>query len=101
MIAIIYSWRIKPEYEAQFIAGWSETTEYYLRNFGALGSRLHKGNNDLWYGYAQWKSAEDRDSAFLDRANLRSRDMMKEAIEESFPEIVTEIKADFLIYPKK
>jgi hypothetical protein len=101
MIAILYRWRIKPEFEKQFIESWSETTEYYMRNFGALGSRLHKSNDGLWYAYAQWKSFADRDLAFKDRPNLNSRDKMRETIEESFPEVLLEIKADFLIFPEK
>ena len=101
MIAILYRWRIKPQFEQQFIESWSEITEYYLKNFGALGSRLHKGNDGLWYAYAQWKSFEDRELAFQIKPNLNSVEIMKEAIGESFPEILLEIKADFLMFPEK
>jgi hypothetical protein len=99
MFTVIYRWRIKPEFEKQFIENWSEiTAEYYLKCDGAQGSRLHRGSDDLWYAYAQWKSAEDRESAFQNIPDLAVREKMKEAIEESFPEVRLEIMADFLIF---
>ena len=27
---------------------------------GSLGSRLHRGSDGIWYGYAQWPSEETR-----------------------------------------
>lgn len=101
MFAVIYRWRIKPEFENQFIESWSEITEYLMKNFGALGSRLHRGSDGLWYAYAQWKSSEDRDFAFQNMPEIPAREKMKQAIEESFPEIKLEIIADFLILPEK
>ncbi len=100
MFAVIYRWRIKPEFESQFIESWSEITEYLVGNFGALGSRLHRGDG-LWYAYAQWKTSEMRDYAFQNMPEMPVREKMKQAIEESFPEIKLEIIADFLILPEK
>jgi Antibiotic biosynthesis monooxygenase len=100
MFAVIYRWRIKPEFESQFVESWSEITEYLMKNFGALGSRLHRGD-ELWYAYAQWKSSEERDFAFHNLPEIAVRERMKQAIEESFPEIKLEIIADFLILPQK
>ena len=101
MFTVIYRWRIKPTFEQQFIKSWSEiTSEYYLKCDGALGSRLHKGNDGLWYAYAQWKLAENREIAFQSIPNSPAREKMKESIEESFPEIQLEIMADFLIDSK-
>ena len=101
MFTVIYRWRIRLGFEQQFVESWSEiTAEYYLKCDGALGSRLHKGNDGLWYGYAQWKSAEDREFAFQNIPNLTAREKMKAAIEESFPEVRLEIMADFLIFPE-
>ena len=101
MFTVIYRWRIKSELEQQFVESWSEiTAEYYLTCDGALGSRLHQGNDGLWYAYAQWKSAEDREFAFQNIPNMTAREKMKETIEESFPEVRLEIMADFLIFPE-
>ena len=101
MFTVIYRWRIKSELEQQFVECWSEiTAEYYLKCDGALGSRLHRGNDGLWYAYAQWKTAEDRESAFQNLPNMTAREKMKETIEESFPEVRLEIMADFLIFPE-
>jgi len=101
MFAVIYRWRIKPAFENQFIESWSEITEYLMKNFGALGSRLHRGGDGLSYAYAQWKTSEERDFAFQNLPEIPVREKMKQAIEESFPEIRLEIIADFLILPKK
>ncbi len=101
MFAVIYRWRIKPELEMQFIESWSEITEYLLGNFNALGSRLHRGSDGLWYAYAQWRASEERDLAFQNMPKLPAGKKMKEAIAESFPEIRLETISDFLILPEK
>ena len=60
MIAILYRWKLKPGLERQFVEGWEAITKYYLSNAGSLGSRLHKGDDDIWYAYAQWPSEDAR-----------------------------------------
>jgi heme-degrading monooxygenase HmoA len=101
MIAILYRWRIKPEKEQQFIDSWSEVTKFLLDNRGSLGSRLHRGNDGLFHGYAQWKSDEERQNAFRNSAEISdSINKMRDSIEESFAEIILEPIADFLIFGK-
>lgn len=97
MFAILYRWRIKPEKEAQFIDAWSKITAYYRENFDSLGSRLHRGGDGIFYAYAQWKSAEQREEAFAGSPDLEVRAKMREAVEESFPEVRLEILSDYLI----
>jgi heme-degrading monooxygenase HmoA len=98
MIAILYSWRIKPNKEQQFIESWSQVTEFLRDKRGSLGSRLHRGNNGLFYGYAQWKSDEERQNAFQHSTEISdSIEKMRDSIEESFAEIMLEPIADFLI----
>ena len=98
MIAILYRWRINPEKEQQFIESWSNVTEFLRTNRGSLGSRLHRGNDRLFYGYAQWKSDADRQKAFQDSTEITdSIEKMRDAIEESFPEIRLKPIADFLL----
>lgn len=98
MFIVLYRWRIKPELEEQFIKAWSEVTAYYREKHNSLGSRLHRGSDGFFYGYAQWRSAEARQKAFEFPANLESRAKMREAIAESFPETVLEVVSDFLIF---
>ena len=97
MFIILYRWRIKPQLEQQFIDSWTEVTKFYREIFGSLGSRLHRGNDGLFYGYAQWQSAEQREKAFQNMPELPAGAKMREAIDESFPEIQLEVISDFLI----
>lgn len=50
---VLYRWKIKPGLEDQFAESWSRVTQFLLES-GSLGSRLHKGVEDTWYGHAQW-----------------------------------------------
>lgn len=96
MFIVLYKWRIKPQFEQQFITAWTEITSFYRETFGSLGSRLHRGDDGLFYGYAQWQSAEQRAEAFRIIPNLPARAKMREAIEETLPEVILEPLADFL-----
>jgi hypothetical protein len=100
MFVILYSWKIKPEFERQFVESWSEVTDYYVKNCDSLGSRLHRGSDGVWYAYAQWKSAEDREKAFQNVPDLPAREKMNQSIEESFPAVYLEVLSDFLILEK-
>lgn len=97
MFIALYKWKIRDGLEHQFIDAWSEVTLYYLENHGSLGSRLHRGSDGLFYGYAQWPSAEVRARAFSNAEELAARPLMLEAIEESFPEVLLEVAADLLV----
>lgn len=97
MFVVLYRWRVNPQFEEQFIESWAEITKYYLENFGSRGSRLHRGGDGIFYAYAQWKSDEDRRKAFQGKLNSDVGAKMREAIEESFPEVELEIVSDFLL----
>ena len=96
MLTALYRWKIKAGFEQQFIDCWSDITIYYRENHGSYGSRLHRGNDGLFYGYAMWPSMEQRNRAFDTGVEHPARPGMIEAIEESFPEVLLEIEADFL-----
>ncbi|MEZ5344259.1 MAG: hypothetical protein R2681_01775 [Pyrinomonadaceae bacterium] len=103
MFVVLYRWKIDPEREEQFIKSWSEITGFYLDNLDSLGSRLHKGNDGLWYGYAQWRSAKQRDDAFRryddkpsDDPLTKVRKEMSDAILERLPEIPLKVVSDHL-----
>lgn len=57
MYAISYRFKLihpSAESETHFIACWSGITEFFKEKAGALGSRLHKGEDGFFYAYAQW-----------------------------------------------
>lgn len=94
---ILYRWRLKPERVEQFRRAWTKVTRIYLEEFGSHGSRLHKGNDGIWYAYAQWPSAEARENASGAAAVATSMRAMAGAIEERLPEVELEIVEDLII----
>ena len=98
MFIVLYRWRIIPANEKQFIEGWAEVTAYFQENWDSLGSRLHRGNDGLFYAYAQWKSEKDRENAFENAIKLEGSAKMTEAIEERFEPIILEKLSDFLVF---
>jgi hypothetical protein len=93
---VLYRWKLNPGAEHGFIAAWSQVTEL-LRSSGSLGSRLHRGSDGLWYGYAQWPDAQSRDRAFAaGPVDALASARMKAAIAESLPEVVLDVKADYI-----
>lgn len=98
MVIYLYRWKIKSEKESQFIRAWSYVTEQLRARSGSLGSRLHLGDDGLWYGYAQWPSKEVREASSLnDEKIMEARCLMKEATIEMLPDIVLEPVSGFLI----
>jgi heme-degrading monooxygenase HmoA len=97
MFVVLYRWKINAGMKEQFIDAWSERTAFIRENYESLGSRLHRGNDGLFYGYAQWKSAEQREKAFQVRNDSEAGKRMSEAIAETLPEIILETLTDFLV----
>jgi hypothetical protein len=95
---ILYRWKLKPGLEQQFIECWSKATANLLR-LGSLGSRLHKGDDDIWYGYAQWPSAQARNTAFANSPDTPVQEGMRAAIAETFPPTFLAPVADYLQFP--
>jgi hypothetical protein len=95
--AVIYRWRVHPQLEREFVAAWSTITAFLKSERGSLGARLHRGQDGIWYSYAQWPTAAARDVAFshggVDEEAMAA---MKEAIAEYLPEIVLQPVADLL-----
>jgi len=59
MYCIVYRFTLSqpsPETSAQFIKTWSGITDYFKRECGALGSRLHQNDDGSFFAYAQWPS---------------------------------------------
>lgn len=98
MIVLLYRWRVDPTKEDQFIENWRSITQYYVDNCGSLGSRLHRGNDGLFYGYAQWPDMETRERAVLGPSLTDAGLKMKDAVRETFPDIKLEPVADYLVH---
>lgn len=97
--AVIYRARIHPGKEDAYIAAWSRITELLRSERGALGSRLHRGPDGIWYAYAQWPSAAAREAAFkLGSIDSLAEEQIRGSILEHFPEIVLECMADYLVF---
>jgi heme-degrading monooxygenase HmoA len=99
---VLYRWRLREGMEAAFIEAWSRLSQGLLTKHGSLGSRLHKCADGLWYSYAQWPSAQAREIAFSSApVDHEASAKMKEAIAESFPELVLESVSDFMVLPPR
>ena len=101
MQAYLYRWKLAAGREQDFVSAWSTVTSV-LRTRGSLGSRLHRGDDGWWYGYAQWPDAARRSQAFSaatddDGGYTAASQVMREAIVESTPEVALDVRADFLV----
>ena len=95
---VIYRAKVAPEKEEQYIAAWSRLTRLLKSERGALGSRLHRGSDGIWYAYAQWSSAEARAMAFsLASVDAQAEENVVDSILEYFPEIVLDPIEDQLV----
>lgn len=96
MVVFLYRWRLKTDKEQQFADAWAAVTKFHLENSNSLGSRLHKGSDRIYYGYACWPDIETRKVAF-DRSNeMPEFALMREAVDESFPEVELSIVEDLI-----
>jgi heme-degrading monooxygenase HmoA len=94
---VLYRWRLHPGAEESFVAAWSRVSELLRAERGSLGSRLHRGDDGLWYSYAQWPSAQVRTDAFaFGSVDAGAGAQMERAIAERYPEVVLNVEADFL-----
>lgn len=86
MFIAIYEFKVKAGKEQEFEKYWAVVTDAIATHRGALGSRLHKTEQERVYvAYAQWPSREmyfDESGAkkFSTEEN-REREKMKEATE--------------------
>lgn len=60
---VLYRWRLVPGREDRCAEAWATVTCALVAR-GSLGSRLHRGDDGLWYASAQWPDAEARRAAF-------------------------------------
>lgn len=93
----IYRWRLHAGAESRFVAAWSRITHLLRTERGSLGSRLHRGPDDIWYSYTQWPSAAAKAEG-LSRPSVdpEAWQQLGDAIAETLPELILEPVADFL-----
>ncbi|MDR3447491.1 antibiotic biosynthesis monooxygenase [Dyella sp.] len=93
----IYRWRLHPGSEESFVQAWSRVTQLLLSERGSLGSRLHRGHDDIWYSYTQWPSAAAKAEG-LARPSVdpEAWQQLRAAIAENLPELILEPVSDFL-----
>ena len=93
----IYRWRLHPGSEDTFVQAWSRITQLLLAERGSLGSRLHRGPDNIWYSYTQWPSAAAKAEG-LARTSVdpEAWQQLRESIAESLPELIREPISDFL-----
>ena len=54
MFAVIYSFKISPSKEKQFLKAWHELSRLIFQHEQSFGSRLHKEGDHRYIAYAQW-----------------------------------------------
>ena len=100
MVIYMYRWKLKQGMEESFQEGWAYITKGLKEHCGSYGSRLHKGDDGIFYGYAQWPDKETRRAAkFHDENTEKARALMTDAVVEAYSEIELSPLADYLIYP--
>ncbi len=70
--------------EEDFIQYWTKLTQLIYEFEGSYGSRLHKVNGCLYFGYAQWPSKEiyDKSGNNLPESSTDLRQKMRECCVE-------------------
>ena len=99
MISVILEFEPIAEMENEFISSWKECTEVIYKNFGSLGSRLHRSDKGNFIAYAQWpsKDAYEKSSAWPEELVL-VRDRMRSLLKGGKPKVLhlLEVEVDLL-----
>lgn len=64
MFAAIYRFKLKPHQETLYQECWHKIATYFVQNCGAIGSCLHKGEDNLWVAYSRWPDKATRDAVW-------------------------------------
>ena len=97
-LTIIYTFKVVEGKENKFISCWTELTKLIYEFEGSYGSRLHKVNDSLFIGYAQWPDKETYDKSgnnLPETANVL-RLKMRDCCSEIKPEYEMFIVQDLL-----
>jgi len=111
MFAVIYRFKLKPKQEEDYRHCWLKIANYFVQHCGAIGSCLHKANNNLWIAYSRWPDKATRDAAWPgdDTPNKKLPSEIRETIKkmqafkeenqgfEQYDEICMEVVEDLLL----
>ncbi len=64
MFSVIYRFNLNPQQEAPYKECWNKVVDYFKKECGALGSILHRGENEMWLAYSCWPDKATRDAAW-------------------------------------
>jgi hypothetical protein len=81
---VIYSFKIIPGKENDFIVDWLELTKLIYEHAGSYGSRLHKVDQNFFMAYAQWPDKETWENSNLrlpERGIILSKQMRENCLE--------------------
>lgn len=94
---VLYRWRIRAGFEDQFTEAWTSLSRAYKRDRGALGARLHRGGDGIWYSYAVWPSQQARADAFAAGSpDAAASALVHEATDAYLGETILSVVADLL-----
>lgn len=110
MFAVIYRFKLKPTQELQYKKCWHTVASYFVEKRGAIGSCLHKSDDNLWVAYSRWPNKQTRDDSWPGEdvspeafpVNVRSAIQQMQAIKEEnsnlgqFDEICMDVVEDML-----
>ena len=96
--AVLYRFRVRPGMEAAFADAWTGLTELIRDHKGGRGSRLHRGDDGLFYAYAQWpdRATWEADGSLPPEAEPLGA-AMRDATLERLPAIELVPVADLLL----
>lgn len=66
MFAVIYRGFVFPEREKEYKQLWHTIASYFVKNRGALESRLHKTDAGEYIAYSRWPDRKTRDLSWGD-----------------------------------
>lgn len=64
MFAVIYRFNLKSHQEKPYLSSWNRVANYFIKEKGAIGSCLHRGDDGLWVAYSRWPDKATRDNAW-------------------------------------
>lgn len=114
MFAVIYRFTLKPHQEVIYQQYWHKIATYFAQERGAIGSCLHKGDDNLWVAYSRWPDKATRDATWpgdnapneelpedirdtiqkIQAITIENQDLKK------YDEICLEVVEDLFIYKK-
>lgn len=84
MFAVIYRFKLQPHQELKYVTYWNKIASYFIEKRGAIGSCLHKGDDQLWIAYSRWPNKQMRDNSWPgeDAPNINLPLDIQEAIKQ-------------------